>query len=177
MEDKQLEMFEDRVNRAIGFIETLKAKEKTLVDEREDIERKVEELQEQIDLKDRKIEELLESQLFLKNKIETVLNKLESLDNFNTKKSEDETATYGYERSDNLDTGNDTDSSGEIYVEENFVDLKEENETEEDPDQKDTSISTPQVDQRPLFDPEGHDFLKNTEQERKPFIGNPFIEM
>ena len=164
MEDKQLEMFEERVNKAVSFIETLKAKEKTLVDEKEDIERKVEELQEEIDLKDRKIEELLESQVFLKNKIETVLNKLESLDNFDADKKEDdvpdvdETPTYGYERSDGLNAGNDTENSGEIFVEENLVDLKDANETEEDPDQQETTISTPQTDQKPLFD-------------------NPFIEM
>lgn len=164
MEDKQLEMFEERVNKAVSFIETLKAKEKTLVDEKEDIERKVEELQEEIDLKDRKIEELLESQVFLKNKIETVLNKLESLDNFDADKKEDdvpdvdETPTYGYERSDSLNAGNDTENSGEIFVEENLVDLKDENETEEDSDQQETTISTPQTDQKPLFD-------------------NPFIEM
>ena len=164
MEDKQLEMFEERVNKAVSFIETLKAKEKTLVDEKEDIERKVEELQEEIDLKDRKIEELLESQVFLKNKIETVLNKLESLDNFDADKTEDdvpdvdETPTYGYERSDSLNAGNDTENSGEIFVEENLVDLKDENETEEDSDQQETTISTPQTDQKPLFD-------------------NPFIEM
>ena len=183
MEDKQLEMFEERVNKAVSFIETLKAKEKTLVDEKEDKERKIEELQEEIDLKDRKIDELLESQVFLKNKIETVLNKLESLDNFDDDKREDEVPdtdenpTYGYDKSESLDSGGDTESSGEIYVEENFVDLKDENETEEDPDQQDTTISKSQADQSPLFGPEEHDFLKNTEQERKTFFDNPFIEM
>jgi hypothetical protein len=157
MEDKQLEMFEERVNKAVSFIETLKAKEKTLVDEKEDIQRKVEELQEEIDLKDRKIEELLESQVFLKNKIETVLNKLESLDNFDAditedeKPDADETPTYGYDKSESLNAGSNNETSGEIYVEENFVDLKDENETEEDSDQQETTISTPQTDQKPLF--------------------------
>ena len=59
MEDKQLRMFEDRINRAISFIEELKAKEKVLADEKADIEQKVEELQEQILERDKKIEELL----------------------------------------------------------------------------------------------------------------------
>jgi len=204
MEDKQLDMFEDRINRAISFIETLKAKEKTLVDEKEDIERKVEELQEQIALKDQKIEELLESQVFLKNKIETVLNKLESLANFDADSSDDDekptvndTSPYGYDRSDNLEAktgeslnGSDAESSGEIFVEENIVDLKDENGTKQDPKQQDTTISTPPVDQSPLFDTaeteqtvkgddasDDHDFMKNTEQERKPFSENPFIEV
>ncbi len=204
MEDKQLDVFEDRINRAISFIETLKAKEKTLVDAKEDVERKVNDLQEQIVEKDQKIEELLESQVFLKNKIETVLNKLESLANFDADNSDDDekpavddTSSYGYERSNNLggETGkslneNDAESSGEIYVEENIVDLKDENGAEQESDQKDTTISTPQVDQSPLFDTteneqaaeededsEEHDLMKNKEQEHKPFSDNPFIEM
>ena len=203
MEDKQLDVFEDRINRAISFIETLKAKEKTLVDEKEDSERKVEDLQEQIALKDQKIEELLESQVFLKNKIETVLNKLESLANFDTDSSDDEkpsvdnTSLYGYERPENLEDGTkktltekNTESSGEIFVEENIVDLKDENGTEQEPDQKDTTMSTPRVDQNPLFDTaeneqaagedeasEEHDLMKKKEQEHKPFSDNPFVEM
>ena len=190
MEDKQLDVFEDRINRAISFIETLKAKEKTLVDEKEDSERKVEDLQEQIALKDQK-------------KIETVLNKLESLANFDTDSSDDEkpsvdnTSLYGYERPENLEDGTkktltekNTESSGEIFVEENIVDLKDENGTEQEPDQKDTTMSTPRVDQSPLFDTaeneqaagedeasEEHDLMKKKEQEHKPFSDNPFVEM
>ena len=194
MEDKQLEVFEDRINRAISFIETLKVKEKTLVDEKEDIERKVEKLQEQIVEKDQKIEDLLESQLFLKNKIETVLNKLESLANFDAENVDDDEKpavdSLGYESSDNLLTENGTDSTGEIYVEENIVDLKDENGAEWEPDKQATTILTPQVDQNPLFDAteneqtveedqvsEEHDFMKNKEQERKPFSDNPFFQM
>ncbi len=214
MEDKQLKVLEDRINKAIDFIETLKAKEKTLVDEKEDIERKVEELQEQIVEKDQKIEELLESQVFLKNKIETVLSKLEGLANFDMGTSgedeelpTDDTSSFDNDRISGLEeeTENPLDenntekqSSSEIYVEENIVDLKDEDGTEQKPDsasapdtdRPDAAMVTPQVDQSPLFDTAENErtteeeeaskeqgFMKNTEKERKPFSDNPFIEM
>jgi hypothetical protein len=205
VEDKQLELFEDRINRAVNFIETLKAKEKSLLDEKEDIEQKVSDLEEQVALKDRKIDELLETQVYLKNKIETVLNKLESLANFDAdntdddeKPGADEATSYGYGQSENPETKTEentsehgAESTGEIYVEENIVDLKEDTSSEQDDDQGDTTILSPQVDQNPLFDTdeqeeaaeeeeevsEDHDFNKNTEQDRRPFGDNPFIEM
>ena len=214
MEDKQLKVLEDRINKAIDFIETLKAKEKTLVDEKEDIKRKVEELEEQIVEKDQKIEELLESQVFLKNKIETVLNKLESLANLDMGNSgeeeelpADDTSSFDTDRTPGLEeeTENPLDennteeqSSSEIYVEENIVDLKDEDGTEQipdtasapDTDRPDAAMVTPQVDQSFLFDTAGNEqateeeeaseeqgFMKNTELERKPFSDNPFVEM
>jgi hypothetical protein len=214
MEDKQLMMLEDRINKAIDFIETLKAKEKTLVDEKEDSEQKAEELQEQIVEKDQKIEELLESQVFLKNKIETVLNKLESLANFDmgtTGEGEelpaDEMSSFDNNRTAALEEETETpldehnaekQSSSEIYVEENIVDLKDEDGTEQKPDstsapdtdRPNASMLTPQVDQSPLFDTVENEqateeeeaseelgFMKKTEQEQKPFSDNPFIEM
>ena len=209
MEDKQLEMFEDRINRAIGFIENLKAKEKTLEDEKDTIERKVEDLEEQLASKDQRIEELLESQVFLKNKIEAVLGKLESLANFDPDIAEgsidsstDSISTFGYGKTDNyeekvedtpVENRPDDDStaqSGEIYVEENIVDLKEDVGPEKDIDQQNTTIFTPPVDQSPLFDntendqvsgdddsSDNDDFFTKTEQEHKPLSDNPFIEM
>jgi hypothetical protein len=210
MEDKQLELFEDRINKAIGFIETLKAKEKNLIDEKEDIEQKVADLESQVELKDAKIDELLETQVYLKTKIETVLNKLESLANFDADNTEDgepgledDATSFGFGRSDNpvaegeiTSSETEAESSGEIYVEENIVDLRESassenDETSEDnAKQEDTTIQTPRVDQNPLFDTdeheenaeeervsEDHEFIKNTEQDRRPFGDNPFIEM
>jgi hypothetical protein len=214
MEDKQLNVLEDRINKAIDFIETLKAKEKTLVDEKENIGRKVEELHDQIVEKDQKIEELLESQVFLKNKIETVLNKLESLANFDMGTSgedeelpAEETSSFNNDPKPGLEEEtekpldeHDTEgqSASEIYVEENIVDLKDEDGTEQKPDSNstldtdrpDAGMVTPQVDQSPLFDiaenehateeeeaSEEQGFMKKTEQEQKPFSDNPFIEM
>lgn len=210
MEDNQLKVFEDRINKAIDFIETLKAKEKTLVDEKEDIEHRFKELQEQIVEKDQKIEELLESQVFLKSKIETVLNKLESLANFDIGNSgedeelpADETSSSDYDRTPGLEeetekpqdeNNTEKQSSSEIYVEENIVDLKDEDGTEQksdtasapDTDQPNEAKVTPQVDQSPLFDTAENEQAteeeeaseeKSTEQEQKPFGDNPFVEM
>ena len=198
MEDNQLKVLEERINKAVNFIETLKAKEKSLADEKEMIEKKMEQLKEQVVEKEQKIEELMESQIFLKNKIETVLSKLESLANFDMKSSESE-AEDEIEHKEVPDKDEREErSTSEIYVEETFVDLKDENEAS-DEDQGDeeaehsepnTAIVTPQIDQSPLFDAEGDEqteeeespekkrgFIKKTEQVEKPFGDNPFIEM
>ena len=210
MEDNQLKVFEDRINKAIDFIETLKAKEKTLVDEKENIEHRFKELKEQIVEKDQKIEELLESQVFLKSKIETVLNKLESLANFDIGNSgedeelpADETSSSDYDRTPGLEeetekpldeNNTEKQSSSEIYVEENIVDLKDEDGTEQksdtasapDTDRPNEAMVTPKVDQSPLFDTAENEQAteeeeaseeKSTEQEQKPFGDNPFVEM
>jgi len=65
--DNHLKVLEDRINKAIIFIENLKAKEKTLAGEKELIENRVAELEIEIAEKDRTIEELMENQVFLKN--------------------------------------------------------------------------------------------------------------
>lgn len=78
MEGDQLKLLEDRIGKAIGFIENLKAREKTHLEEKENLEQRVSTLEEEIKEKDDKIDELKESQVFLKEKIETILGKLES---------------------------------------------------------------------------------------------------
>jgi chromosome segregation ATPase len=78
MEGDQLKLLEERIGKAIGFIENLKAREKTYLQQKEELEERVSSLEEEIKEKDTRIEELKESQLFLKEKIETILGKLES---------------------------------------------------------------------------------------------------
>jgi len=78
MEGDQLKLLEDRIGKAIGFIENLKSREKTHLQEKEELEQRVTSLEEDIKEKDGRIEELKESQVFLKEKIETILSKLES---------------------------------------------------------------------------------------------------
>jgi hypothetical protein len=131
MDDSQLKLLEERINNAISFIETMKTREKVLIDEKKDIEKRAADLQELIVEKDKKIDDLSENQLFLKDKIEAVLDKLEGLANLETGGSftemENETADVEKEE----ETGdNDIEESGEIIVEENIVDLKNEKITE-----------------------------------------------
>jgi hypothetical protein len=136
MDDKQLKLLEERINNAITFIETLKAREKTLIEEKKEIEKRAADLQELITEKDKKIDDLSENQLFLKNKIEAVLDKLEGLASLelegsftetetiqSTMETEEETADAESEE-ETID--NDIEDSGEIIVEENIVDLKNE---------------------------------------------------
>jgi hypothetical protein len=109
----------------------MKTREKVLIDEKKDIEKRAADLQELIVEKDKKIDDLSENQLFLKDKIEAVLDKLEGLANLETGGSftemENETADVEKEE----ETGdNDIEESGEIIVEENIVDLKNEKITE-----------------------------------------------
>jgi hypothetical protein len=214
MDDNQLKVLEERINKAVNFIETLKAKEKSLADEKEMVERRMEELKEQVIEKEQRIKELMESQVFLKNKIETVLSKLESLANFDMKSSETESE-------DDIESSLETEeppvaeneiehkevpgrdeteerSSSEIYVEETFVELKDEDETAHEDqgdeasknDRPSATIVTPQIDQNPLFETEEGEqtgeeespekqrgFFKKSKQIEKPFGDNPFLEM
>jgi chromosome segregation ATPase len=78
MEGDQLKLLEERIGKAIGFIENLKAREKTHLQQKEELEERVSSFEEEIKEKDTRIEELKESQVFLKEKIETILGKLES---------------------------------------------------------------------------------------------------
>jgi hypothetical protein len=147
MEEKQLKILEERINNAISFIENLKSREKTLVDEKEELERSNAELEETVRDQERKIEALQENQLFLKNKIETVLDKLEALAGMErhqnsipeetkpgteyTSATTDESETVKSSEIDDDSSSNSIkenneqmEQSGEIIIEENLVDLK-----------------------------------------------------
>jgi len=211
--DNQLKVLEERINKAIAFIENLKAKEKKLLDEKETVEQKILVLETEMEEKERTIEELMENQVFLKNRIEAVLNKLESLANFEISSTEEEVkpeelSTEAESESGGIEKTAEkvvSSGSGEIYVEENIVDLKsedEEVEIEEEFKEKGESTkevddaekslkgrSTPRIDQKPLFDSEDSvdkdtadsseesDVDQNIHLERRPFSENPFIEM
>jgi len=78
MEGDQLKLLEERIGKAIDFIEKLKSREKLHIEEKEELQERVDSLEEEMKEKNGSIEELKESQVFLKEKIETILGKLES---------------------------------------------------------------------------------------------------
>ena len=78
MEGDQLKLLEERIGKAIDFIEKLKSREKVHIQEKEELRERLTSLEEEIKDKNESIDELKESQVFLKEKIETILGKLES---------------------------------------------------------------------------------------------------
>jgi FtsZ-binding cell division protein ZapB len=78
MEGDQLKLLEERIGKAIDFIEKLKSREKLHIEEKEELQERADSLEEEMKEKNDTIEELKESQVFLKEKIETILGKLES---------------------------------------------------------------------------------------------------
>ena len=207
--ENHLKVLEERISKAVSFIENLKTREKTLRDEKDAVARKVEALESQIKEKEKTIAELRESQVFLKNKIETILSKLESLANLEMeaeqeereseqpahemsaekadtsgeegKAAEDEEPTFEDEKPE-VQYPSSHDSS-EIYVEENIVDLKSDEEKETQ------GRSSTRSAQKPLFEsldiPEKTDKDRTGEQERyqntpegrKYAGGRPFTEL
>jgi FtsZ-binding cell division protein ZapB len=160
--ENHLKVLEERIAKAITFIENLKTREKSLRDEKEAIGQKVLELESEIEERERTIAELRESQVYLKNRIEAVLSKLESLATLEIDAEQEEDQSGDSARKDDEEdlgleekpAGEEkhgaerpsTYDSGEIYVEENIVDLKSEDEED------DKSVTTPQIAQNPLFD-------------------------
>jgi FtsZ-binding cell division protein ZapB len=160
--ENHLKMLEERIAKAITFIENLKTREKSLRDEKDAIRNKVLELESENEDKERTIAELRESQVYLKNRIEAVLSKLESLATLEMEAEQEED-----QKEDRSLTDDEADSSvgkmssregkhedatpstsegGEIYVEENIVDLKSEDEDDNE------NVTTPHIAQNPLFD-------------------------
>ena len=199
--ENHLKVLEERIARAITFIENLKAREKSLRDEKNAIEKKVLGLESELKGKDRTIAELKESQVYLKNRIEAVLSKLESLATLEMEAEGEEelnddlglTDTEGDPQMDEKPSGEEQDEGtspstydgGEIYVEENIVDLKS-----DDGDDDDKSVTTPQIAQNPLFDSfvvydGGEDHMnelpaknRGPDQPRKPYSeNNPSFKM
>lgn len=78
MEEDQLKLLEERIGKAIDFIEKLKSRETVHIEENERLQERITSLEEDIKEKDSTIEELKDSQVFLKDKIEAILGKLES---------------------------------------------------------------------------------------------------
>jgi len=118
MEGDQLKLLEERINKAIVFIEKLKTREKTLNQEKEKLRQKIMSLEEEVVTKDKRIEELVDVQRFLKEKIETILNKLESFSDVGSAhllEEEKEEMILDEEK-----------YREEIIIDDNVVDLKEE---------------------------------------------------
>lgn len=131
MEGEQLRLLEERINKAIAFIEKLKSREKALIEERDEIKRRLSSLEETIREKDLKIDALKENQLFLKDKIEAILSKLESLASLDAETasfSAKEEVPLEYEHFPNKEviTEKGAGEGGELIVEENIVEFEEE---------------------------------------------------
>jgi chromosome segregation ATPase len=207
--ENHLKVLEERISKAVSFIENLKTREKTLRDEKDAVGRRVEVLESQIKEKEKTIAELRESQVFLKSKIETILSKLESLANLEleaeTEEREGEQPAHEMSAED-ADTSGEggnaadeeeatfeddepevqypsTHDTSEIYVEENIVDLKSDEE-EENHDGSSAGSA-----QNPLFEsidtPERTDGdrtgeqerFQNTHEGRKYAGGKPFTQL
>ena len=129
MQDDQLKLLETRINKAIAFIETLKSREKKLLQEKDELTKKVVSLENGLEEKDNKIKELIGSQEFLKEKIETILGKLES---FASIEPEEEFVSMNSMDTSEIETEKEYESilenKEETIVEEDMVDYKKEGE-------------------------------------------------
>ena len=128
MEGDQLKLLEERIGKAIDFIEKLKSREKVHVQDKEDLQERVDSLEKEMQEKNDTIAELKESQVFLKEKIETILGKLESW--------ADMVDVGGYE----LDTVPEPESSeGTPQSEDSYEDTEEESDDEASSDDETSS--------------------------------------
>jgi len=129
MQDDQLKLLETRINKAIAFIETLKSREKKLLQEKDELAQKIVSLENGLEEKDIKIKELIGSQEFLKEKIETILGKLES---FASIEPEEEFVSMNSMDTSEIETEKEYESilenKEETIVEEDMVDYKKEGE-------------------------------------------------
>ena len=121
MGGEQLTLLEQRIEKAINLIEELKGREKRFKNEKILLERRIKELQNEIETKDDIIDELKRSQRFLKEKIEVILDKLESIEIFET------TSDFEYKGANANKNENVIESFNEtkIIEDDNVVDLKE----------------------------------------------------
>ncbi len=123
MKDEQLKLFEDRINKAISFIETLKTREKKLMQEKEELLQKIADFESDIKDRDSKIKELKGSQEFLKEKIESILGKLES---FASIEIEGAALSPGKDMTQTAEEETDQKISDvNMIIEDEIVDLKE----------------------------------------------------
>ncbi len=124
MREDQLKLLETRINNAIIFIETLKSREKRLVQEKEELDIKISSFEKVLSEKDSKIEELKGSQGFLREKIEAILGKLES---FATIGTEGQFDLKVFPESEKSESNIPDEVGNDIIIEDEIVDLKEEN--------------------------------------------------
>ncbi len=128
MKEDQLKLLEKRINNAIIFIETLKSREKRLIQEKEKLDIRISSFEKVLVEKDSKIEELKGSQEFLREKIEAILGKLESFATIDTEGQFDLKAFPEKEKSKSYVPD---EEGGDVIIEDEIVDLKEENIKEE----------------------------------------------
>ena len=122
MKENQLKLLEERISKAVEFIETLKSREKNLIREKVKLGEKVSILEKELEGKEDKIKELKGSQEFLKEKIETILGKLESFASIDvTDKYESTEET----EEDKIERSNENEPESEMIIEDEIVDLKE----------------------------------------------------
>jgi len=135
MKDEQLKLFEERINKAIAFIETLKTREKKLLQEKEELLQKIVEFESDIKDRDSKIKELKGSQEFLKEKIESILGKLESFASIEIEggpfPGKDTTQAAEEETDQKISDVN-------MIIEEDIVDLKEQGKEQKTTQKDDT---------------------------------------
>jgi hypothetical protein len=124
MREDQLKLLETRINNAIIFIETLKSREKRLIQEKEELDIKIGSFEKVLAEKDNKIEELKGSQGFLREKIEAILGKLESFATIDTEGQFDLKVFPENEKSEPIVPEGDGE---DIIIEDEVVDLNEEN--------------------------------------------------
>jgi FtsZ-binding cell division protein ZapB len=120
MQEDQLKLLESRISKAIDFIETLKSREKGLLQEKEKMERKIQSLEKTLKEKEERVRELKGSQEFLKEKIETILGKLESFANI-----ESEGQTYhGRQADEKPESEEAAATDDQVIIEEDMVELE-----------------------------------------------------
>jgi len=137
MEMDQVKLLEKRINKAIKFIENLKAKENKLNNEKLKLIDRVNNLENISSEKQKDIDELKKIQIFLKDKIEVILDKLESI----VELGDDQES--GLENEENIVTSEESKNKvdNNIIIEEDMVDLKNEKEKS----QRDQKISRGKV--------------------------------
>lgn len=123
MREDQLKLLETRINNAIIFIETLKSREKRLIQEKEELDIKINSFENVLAEKDSKIEELKGSQEFLREKIEAILGKLES---FATIGTEGQFDLKAFPENEKLKSNFPDEVEDDVIIENEIVDLKEE---------------------------------------------------
>ena len=120
MQEDQLKLLETRISNAIAFIESLKTREKGLLQEKEKLNRKIQSLERTIKEKEERIRELKGAQEFLKEKIETILGKLESFASIESESESKSQFIFAQEKDS-------TDVQGEeAIIEEEPVDFQKE---------------------------------------------------
>jgi hypothetical protein len=145
MNQNHLKLLEARINKAIQFIENLRSREKNLVQEKEEQNKKIGLLQKELKEKEKRIEELLGSQEFLKEKIESILSKLESFASIGSLNYGQSEPSEEDKESGLFQTGEHSEEQEEVIIEDSIVDLQE-NSNEEKGEDKDVEEADSKTD-------------------------------